>query len=155
MELQEAQIFRMLTELFGRDQVFFRMSALTVCGGGISSVPNVLKDGFATVEDLSRWAASETCLFTVVDQNDAPKLVVEFAEDFSEVIDPILLDHQRIMPTLLSEVGVRYVVIAPNQLAEMLDPGSSYDILMMLEGAIFSEVECCSEGCCCTECQND
>lgn len=134
MELEEAQLFRMLTDLFGRDQVLFRMSALTVCGGQVDAVPHKLRDGFATTSELSRWAAGETCLFTIVDADDSPKLVVEFAEEFRDIVDPLLVDHHRILPTLLEEVGVRYVRILRAQLHAMLDPRTNYNLVMMLEG---------------------
>lgn len=134
MELEEAQLFRMLTDLFGRDQVLFRMSALTVCGGQVNAVPRVLRDGFATASDLSQWAAGETCLFTIVDREDSPKLVVEFAEEFRDIVDPLLVEHHRILPTLLEEAGIRYVTILRAQLHAMLDPKTNYNLVMMLEG---------------------
>lgn len=141
MELEEAQLFRMLTDLFGRDQVLFRMSALTVCGGQVDAVPHILRDGFASASELSRWAARQTCLFTVVDGNDSPKLVVEFAEEFRDIVDPILEEHHRILPMLLEGVGVRYVRILRAQLHAMLDPGTNYNLVMMLEGVFCGDGE--------------
>ncbi len=134
MELEEAQLFRMLTDLFGRDSVIFRMSALAVCGGELGGVPAALKDGFTSAQELARWAARESCLFTVIAPDDSPRLVVEFAEEFRDVIEPDSVDHHRVLPSLLDQVGVRYIRIARGDFAAMLDPAINYDLIMMLEG---------------------
>jgi hypothetical protein len=141
MELVEAQLFRMLTGLFGRDRVVFRMSALAVCGGQLEVVPEVLRDGFNSPSDLSKWAAGETCLFTVVDAEDSPKLVIELATEFVDIVDPIAVEHHRILPPLLKQAGIHYLPIPRSELNDLLDPRKDYDLLMMLEEAF------CGGGC--------
>jgi hypothetical protein len=145
MELEEAQLLRMLTNLFGRDQVVCRMSALAVCGGHVSVVPDALRGGFADSLELSRWAAGESCLFTVVDADDIPKLVFEFAAEFHQVVDPIEEEHQRVLPTLLEQAGVKYVKIYKRDFYAMLDPQVNFDLVMMLEG-FFDDGEDDDEG---------
>lgn len=134
MELEETQLLRMLTNLFGRDQVICRMSALAVCGGNVTAVPLLLQSGFSSSLELSQWAAGESCLFTVVDSDDIPKIVFEFAAEFHEVIDPLELEHERVLPTLLEQAGVRYIKIGKRDFYAMLDPEVNFDLIMMLEG---------------------
>lgn len=145
MELEEAQLLRMLTNLFGRDQVVCRMSALAVCGGHVSVVPDALRGGFSDSVELSRWAAGESCLFTVVDADDMPKIVFEFAAEFHEVVDPIEEEHQRVLPTLLKQAGVQYIKINKRDFYAMLDPQVNFDLVMMLEG-FFCDSEDDDEG---------
>lgn len=130
MELHEAQLFRILTGFFGRDQVLFGMSALSVCGG---SVPQ----GFEIAGvDLFAWAQANRCLFTIVDRDDNPKMVIEFFSGFGQTIDPVEVEHQRYMGPLLQASGVRYVTMSEEEFSDILDPDSSLDIFSFLKAKV-------------------
>jgi hypothetical protein len=132
LELHEAQLYRMLSSLFGTDRIVVRMSALAACGGEVREVPESLKPGFTSAESLKGWAAQESCLFTVVDHNDSPKMVLEFFSGFGKIIEAHAVDHHRILPALLQEVGVHYVTIPRDQFSRMIDPSQSFDLTSYL-----------------------
>ena len=127
MNLQEAQLFRMLVSFFGEDQVIWSMSVRTVCGG---EIPKMHSDPEV---NLQEWAGKNKCLFTVVDAQDSPRVVFELAPDFSEVIDLERLAHMRILPGILHAAGVRLVSIKPAELGELLDPESNIDFVAFLQ----------------------
>ncbi len=71
-DLPEAQFFRLLCRLFGPEQVIPRMSVYTVCGGRLPGAVEGLEGG-----QIQCWAKSNQCLFTILDQDDNPKVVIE------------------------------------------------------------------------------
>ena len=127
MSLQEAQLFRVLGGFFGRDRVVWNMSVRTVCGG---SYPPGAEE---IAVDIANWAEVAGCLFTIVDDDDCPKMVVEFAVDLKRCIDVQLLERQEHMPKLLALCGVRYVVVTEAEFEEILDPNSSLDLTSLLK----------------------
>jgi hypothetical protein len=127
MSLQEAQLFRMLEDFFGRDRVVWNMSIRSVCGGDYPTQHN------ETAEAVASWAEAAGCLFTVVDANDNPKMVVELALDLSEPIDVSLLDRQQRLPKLLEQSGVQYVLVTQDEFAEIVDPRGSLDLISVLK----------------------
>lgn len=127
MSLQEAQLFRVLSGFFGRDRVVWNMSVRTVCGGDLAP-PGV--DGR---NEVPRWASVAGCLFTIVDADDVPKMVVEFAVDLTHSIDLQLLERQEQLPRLLESHGIRYVVVTADEFQEILDPQSSLDLASLLK----------------------
>lgn len=141
MSLREAQLFRMLSGFFGRDQVIIRMSVLAVCGG---ELPSPLPDAVVTQlrgggeSRLEQWAKKNTCLFTIVDQNDMPRMVIEFFQGFDSSVDPTEEEHQRLLPPLLSRRQIPYVTISDQEFGDLVDPASSLDFCTFLE-AKFTE----------------
>lgn len=127
MSLSEAQLFRMLVGLFGRDRVVWNMSVRAVCGGGY---PVEMGDSAATIAE---WAEVAACLFTVVDFDDVPKMVVEFAPDFSLYVDVKEVDRHQKLPHLLDTRGVRYVSITKAEFIDMTDSKSSLDLVSFLK----------------------
>lgn len=127
MSLQEAQLFRMLGGFFGRDRVVWNMSVRTVCGGAYPSGREGISD------DVGRWAEVAGCLFTIVDGDDVPKMVVEFAVDLTRCIDLQLLERQEHLPKLLELCGIRYIVVTEAEFEEILDPSSSLDLTSLLK----------------------
>ena len=124
MSLAEAQLFRLLGNLFGGDRVVPNMTVRAVCGG---ELPTDL--GFDI--DLTVWAKKNTCLFTVVDHEDSPKMVVEFFSGVGPVVDPVDLEHQRFLKPLLGRLGILYITISPGEFDEVLDPSSDFDIVSL------------------------
>jgi hypothetical protein len=127
MSLEEAQLFRILGGFFGRERVVWNMSVRTVCGGSFPPV------SAAEAGDVGRWANAAGCLFTIVDADDVPKMVVEFAVDLSRCIDLQLLERQQQLPGLLESCGIRYIVVTPSEFQEILDPRSSLDLASLLK----------------------
>lgn len=112
--LAEAQLFRILTSFFGPDRVVPRMSVLAICGG---SLPEKF------VATLSLWARENTCLFTVVNDDDTPKLVFEFFHGFVESIEVEQLEHQQHLPDLFAVHGIQYIPISPDEFRDLTSPG--------------------------------
>ncbi len=127
MSLAEAQLFRMLVSFFGQERVLWSMSVRAVCGGDI---PEQL--GGRIGEPVS-WVENDKCLFTVVDHDDNPKMVMEFSPDFSDYIEVEQLERQKKLPPLLGACGVQYVTISSQELGEILDPRSSLDFFSFLK----------------------
>ncbi len=112
--LQEAQLFRLLVSFFGIDRVVPKMSVLTVCGGELPErYQGALRD----------WARSSTCLFTVVDGQDSPKLVVEFYEGFADSVDVKEAEHSQHLPSLFSALGIHYITISAQEFVDLITPG--------------------------------
>jgi hypothetical protein len=127
MSLEEAQLFRMLVSFFGKDRVLWSMSLRAVCGGDI---PEHVR---ATSSDKVSWVEHDKCLFTVVDDDDNPKMVMEFSPDYSDYIEIDQLERQKHLPPILGACGVQYITISPQELVEILDPHSSLDFFSFLK----------------------
>ncbi len=130
LTLPEAQLFRLLVDFFGHENVVPHMSALAVCGGELPEAA-VLADS-----TLMGWAKRSKCLFAIVDQQDAPCMVVEFFGGFEHSIDIQEEEHQRILAPLLRVCGIRYVTISPAEIAEIVDPNSSLDLFTLLQAKV-------------------
>ena len=127
LSLNEAQLFRMLVGFFGRDHVVPQMSVTAVCGGKLPE--DVSHNG----NDLGDWARRNNCLFTIVDKDDAPRLVIEFASGFSDAIDAVEAEHQSYLRPILDAAGIHYVTISDAEFAEMTDPAGQLDLVSFLK----------------------
>jgi len=130
LSLPEAQLFKLLGALFGSERVVPHMRVISVCGGELPE--SALDADGARLE----WAKRNRCLFTVVDADDNPCLVVEFFAGFSEFVDPVEEEHQRFLKPLLESQGIRYVTISPAEFSEILDPDSSLDLVAFLRDKV-------------------
>jgi hypothetical protein len=79
------------------------------------------------------WVDHAGCLFTVVDEEDSPKMVVEFEPDFSRFIEVKQLERHQRLPTLLESYGIRYIAISNDEFRDMTDPRSSLDLISFLK----------------------
>jgi hypothetical protein len=127
MSLNEAQLFRLLVGFFGKDRVLFSMSVRAVCGGDFSSLSHALD------EETRAWAERNRCLFTVVDAEDDPRMVVEFEPDFSNFIEVDQLERKTRLPALLKASGVQYLTITGEEMGEILDPNGTIDLVDVLK----------------------
>lgn len=132
----EAILFRILTAFFGEDRVVPQMSVLAVCGG---EVP-VLADSSLSAElerncskTLNQWARESKCLFTIVNHQNDPCLVIEFTADFSDIIDLRELERQRYLKPLLSAAGVPYIGMTAEEFSEIANPASKFDLFAFLK----------------------
>lgn len=140
LSLTEAQLFRLLVSFFGREHVIPHMSVLAVCGGSlptsITESEEFAKLGGNRDFSIEKWASANRCLFTIVNREDLPKMVIEFFSGFEKYINAIEAEHQRYLPTVLMAAGVRYVTISEEEFSEMLDPKSSIDLRVFLESKL-------------------
>lgn len=130
MSLAEAQLFRLLVGFFGTERVVWSMSTRAVCGG------ELLCDERATYAKQEPWPTRDKCLFTVVDYDNMPKMVVEFSPDFSNYIEVEQLERQQHLPRLLEGYGIQYVTISNEELGEIVDPNSTLDFVTLLQDKI-------------------
>lgn len=139
----EAILFRVLAGLFGIEQVIPNMSAISVCGGNLPERLVWPKDellarkGIYPIDPII-WARNNKCLFTIVDQNDCPCMVIEFSSDFTHTVDLVALEHKRFMEPLLSAAGIKYITISSEEFADILDPSSSLDLVTLLQAKVES-----------------
>lgn len=143
ISLEEAQLFRMLTALFGGEQVVPQMSVMAVCGGELPSgfnhhSLNVSEAQYRAL-NMPQWAKKNKCLFTVLDCNDNPKMVVEFFSGFRESVSNTEVEHERYLPPLFEALGIHYVTISPQEFDEITDPSSSLDIVSLLNSRVAGE----------------
>jgi hypothetical protein len=127
MSLNEAQLFRLLVGFFGQDRVLFSMSVRAVCGGDLATLSHLLDD------ETKAWAERNRCLFTVVDAEDDPKMVVEFEPDFSNFIEVDQLERKSRLPALLKASGVQYLTITGEEMGEILNPNGTIDLVDVLK----------------------
>ena len=132
LSMPEAQLFRLLASFFGEERVIPKMSVMAVCGGSLPEIGSA--DTVEQSPSLNRWARENKCLFTVVDHEDEPRLVVEFFAGFQSSVDVVEEAHQRVLPELLKTVGIHYVTISPEEFRDVLDPDSELDICALLNG---------------------
>jgi hypothetical protein len=128
--LQEAQFYRVLVDFFGHDRVVPKMRVLAICGG---TLPQVAVSG---QPELELWANENKCLFTIVNEQDLPRLVIEFFSGFEESVEIQDVEHQRYLPRLLKAAGVQYVTFSLAEFSELLDPHSSLDFVTLLKAKV-------------------
>jgi hypothetical protein len=139
----EAQLFRMLVGVFGPDRVVPHMSVTAVCGGEFPHAATVLPCFNRQGPDFGRsWARSTKCLFTIVDDDDDPRLVVEFYSPAADAIDAQEIEHQQYLKPVLQHVGIQYVTIAQDEFDDLLTPGSG----LTLTALFFSKLGVADEG---------
>ena len=127
MSLAESQLFRMLVSFFGKDTIVWNMSVKAVCGGDYPAI------GDQNPDQIAQWAESAHCLFTLVDQQDNPKMVIEFAPDYASFIELNQMERHQRLPGMLNMCGVQYISMSRNELEEMMDPSSSLDFISFLK----------------------
>ena len=128
LDTDEAILFRLLSGFFGTENVIPHMSVAAVCDGAIDD-PKILI-----------WAKKEKCLFTIVDNQDAPRLVVEFFSGFDRPFEVRHETHQRLVKPLLMSVGVPYITISHDEFSEITDSNGSMDFFQWLKDK-FEEVK--------------
>jgi hypothetical protein len=131
-DLYTATFLRILTSLFGEDQVVVGMSLFVVCGG-------VMPLDF--VDDHIEVAKNRKCLFTIVNQDDRPCLVIDFAPGRYSTIDMGTFEYAEQMERALTEVGVKYISIDVCELTALQDPHSNLDLCTLLSEKVGSLIE--------------
>ena len=135
LSLEEAQLMRLLTGFFGRERVIHRVSVLSVCGGRLSPDLEYSRLGMDAAE-LEHWARVNSCLFTIIDDDARPCLVIEFGAPGGGVIDVEQLEHGRYLAPILACERIHYVTVSPQEFAEIMDPDASLDMFSFLRDKI-------------------
>ncbi|MCB0309703.1 MAG: hypothetical protein KDD42_00630, partial [Bdellovibrionales bacterium] len=87
-------------------------------------------------DDIVSWAKSHTCLFTVLDYQDNPKMVVEFFSGFESAIEVRDVDSQRYTKPMLAASGISYVTFSLEEFSDLLDPQSGLDFCTYLNAKL-------------------
>lgn len=131
----EAILFRLLAGFFGKHRIVYGLSLMAVCGGELP--PNERVFGNVDIrDDLNIWAKRNKCLFTITDDDDNPKLVVEFYSDRTDALEVQQLEHQQYMKPLLNACGVRYITISDDEFSEITDPRGQMDFFDLLKAKV-------------------
>jgi len=134
LSLIEVQLYHLLTAFFGRENVVPNMRVIAICGG---ELPSQVRDASSvTGVKMLDWAKANRGLFTIVDGQDLPRMVVEFFSSTAQALEVRELEHQQFLRPILQAAGVRYVTISEGELAEMLDPRGSLDLYSFLEAQV-------------------
>jgi len=128
--IEEAQLFRKLVALFGKDCVIPNMSLSTVISDSYEG-----SDG-STLPFLTERQAGSKCLFTIVDANDKPGLVVEFAATEGDIVDIERLERCKHLEPILSAHNIRFVTLSLSEFNETLDPSSGVKFISLLQGKL-------------------
>lgn len=131
----EALLLRILTAVFGDERIVPQMRVIAVCGGEVPTSMELDRISSGGV-DLVAWARSSRCLFTIVDDDDAPKLVVDLFDGFDDSIEPHQAEFQKYIRPVLSAVGVNYITISAKELFDMADVGSGVDVCSFLHAKV-------------------
>ena len=139
LELHEAQLLKLLQSFFGKDRVMPHLSVRMICAEFTSDIESVCP---ASV-------AAERCLFTIIDEQSVPHLVLEFMPDRKLAIEVESLTRVEQIRSCLSAVGVRYLHFELEEFQELLDPDSGLSLVRLLQAKIDTEMETggtCQEG---------
>ena len=113
MNITEVKLFRILTAIFGTDKVIYNMNLRTV----VDSLPckdEKLPLGTNPFEGVK-------CLFTIVDYDDLPCLVVSFEQDLnSDIVDLDLIENTKVLSSILPQMGVKFAKITEFELEESI-----------------------------------
>jgi hypothetical protein len=122
LELHEAQLFRILASLFGKERVVYNMSLNTVC-----------EEDKGELGRRETWWIQYKCLFAVTDIHYNPRLVIDFAPGFNGVIDAEQAYRRDSAKSALNTHGVHYIGITREEFNRILDPESHFGLLQLLE----------------------
>lgn len=134
MDLREAQLYRMLMRVFGNEQVIPRAKISFVCGGTLPALSP------ARYPKYHEWAKHFRCLFTVVNSEDEPCMVVEFHSGFSGAIDPEEAEREHYLPSVLKCRKIHYMTLSEAEFDELLSPDQDVSFLQLVEYKIGDEV---------------
>jgi len=126
----QAQLFRQLMDVFGADRVLPNLHVSMICG---QSYPPSLTADFP---ELPQWAKSTICLFTVIDGESDPRMVIDIFDGFEESIDVKQEERQRYLPLLFSGINVHYITLGSDEIASIGNTGNREMLCAILEQKI-------------------
>lgn len=119
-DTNEAILFRLLSSFFGKDRVIPQMSISCICGEKIS-------------QKLNFCTKSTKCLFTIVNQEDDPCLIVELGVDNKDSFDLLELDKQQALAKLLPESGIQYIALSKSDFKFVTDSANPQNWYLFLK----------------------
>lgn len=128
--IEEAQLFRQLCAIFGKDRVIPYMSVRAVISDSYDDAG--LPDSIGLLE----IHANSKCLFTIVDGDDRPCLVVEFSATEGDVVDIAQLERFRHVQPILNAHRVHFITLSLAEFNETLDPQSGIKLVALLQGKL-------------------
>lgn len=129
LDINQTQLFRLLQDIFGASRVIPLIRLKALCGGGLPEVSDCRLDKEDEHENIK-------CLFTVVDKDDEPKMVVDFdAKDLVE-IDVYEFNKQEVVKKYLREVGIKYLLIENSEFEDILDATKDITLAACLNSKI-------------------
>jgi len=130
LDLDSASLLRLLAAFFGEDRIVYGMSLYAICGGDFSEV---------LASEQVHMAKGRMCLFTVVDEADHPKLVVDILPYVGGIVEMGLYEEQEFVEQALFRAGIKYVTISEEELRELLDVRSGVDLCTLLTAKVGSD----------------
>ena len=115
--LREAQLFRMVSALFGENRVIPHMTLAGVLGG------NELD------RDTREWCSQQRCLLTIVGDDDEPKFVLDFAAVEGDTIDPTRIELHRRGAEVLAKFGVYFFSMQDQDFEALTSVGTGYTLV--------------------------
>lgn len=116
LDINQTKLFRLLQDIFGESRVIPQIRLKALCGGVLPLVSEFRLDKVD-----SNQHENLKCLFTVVDKDDEPRMVIDFDAKDSVEIDVYEFNKQEIVKKYLSEVGVQYLLIGFREFEDILD----------------------------------
>lgn len=133
--LEEAQLMRMVAGFFGKERIVYKASLSLVCGEKLTE-PNNFNG-----HEFSEWAKRYKCLFTVMNDNGDPRLVIELLPDITGTIDSSQIEHMHFVKPTLNAAGLHHVTLSREEFADLTDPEGTLDFFSLLESKIEINVE--------------
>lgn len=135
---REVLLFKILISLFGKENVIPKMSLKAVCENSVETA------SLMNLED-----AQLQLLFTVVNNDDVPKLVVEFAAETSKYVDLYSLEREKKVRQFLSSHSIRSIHISEGEYDDLIRSASDRDFVVKFFqdkcGLFFSDEGDCDE----------
>ncbi len=84
-------------------------------------------------------AKGRMCLFTVVDEADHPKLVIDLLPHVRGLVEMGRFEEQELVEEALFRAGVKYATISEDELRELQDSRSGLDLCTLLMAKVGSD----------------
>ena len=119
LDSKQAILLRLLTDVFGKDNIVFDISLWLL----LQDFENIASDN----KDFKKLK----CLFTILDKNSTPKMVVNFDPlyDKEKYIDMKELEKHQILENNLKEVNITYLVINKDDFEGLTHPKHPVNIV--------------------------
>lgn len=126
LNLKEAQLYRLLGSIFGKENIICRMS--------VASINNEL---LQTLDDKSliNWAKNNRFLFAITNNDGDPKMIVEIASDMKKIVDLAELEYRKNIMPFLKLNSIHYVEISDPEM-EMLLSNNGMDLVTLLQSKL-------------------
>jgi hypothetical protein len=133
LEVHQAQLLRMLAALFGEDQLLVNLSLRMVIDS-CEDMQQAVREGVCSAAGSP--VLDTKCLFTIVNGNDRPQLVVDFSGFGESYIDAAALKQNEAIERVLAEAGIKCLFIHPKDFQAILDKDAETTLVSVLQGLL-------------------